>query len=164
MFPNTMQIGRLCCGRVMWNESYFLSVPIQLPNGNTITLHQVRHVPALKRSLISIGMLVEDEYKTNLHESTWMISLGNLWIRSGHKYNNSYPLMVIDPEGFMNIAEKIDPNLWHDRLNHMSQAGLDQLMTVDYIPRLLTKTDFCERCRYRKQTRSLHSLHYETIR
>ena len=24
-------------------------VPIQLPNGNMITLHQVRHVPALKR-------------------------------------------------------------------------------------------------------------------
>ena len=49
-------------------------VPIQLPNSNTITLHQVQHVPELKRSLVSIGMLVEDGYKTTLNESTWMIN------------------------------------------------------------------------------------------
>ena len=35
-------------------------VPSQLLNGNTITLDQVRHVPALKRSLVSIHMLVEE--------------------------------------------------------------------------------------------------------
>ena len=53
-------------------------VPDQLPNGNTITLHQVRHVLALKRSLVSIGMLAEYGYKTTLNESKWMISRGNL--------------------------------------------------------------------------------------
>ena len=46
----------------------------------------------------------------------------------------------------------------------MSQAGLDRLMAVGYIPKLQAKTDFCEHCRYGKQTRSPHSLHYETIR
>ena len=35
-------------------------VPIRLPNGNTLMLHQVRRVPDLKRSLVSIGMLAED--------------------------------------------------------------------------------------------------------
>ena len=49
-------------------------VPIQLPNDNTITLHQVQHIPALKRSLVSIGMLAEDGYRTTLNESTWIIS------------------------------------------------------------------------------------------
>ena len=38
-------------------------VPIQLPNGNTITLHQVQHVPTLKRSPVSIGMLTEAGYR-----------------------------------------------------------------------------------------------------
>ena len=93
-------------------------VPIQLPNGNIITLHQVWHVPALKRSLVSIGMLAEDGYKTILNESAWMISRGNLKIENGHKYNNLYPLMVINPEGVVNVAEKTDPNLWHGRLSH----------------------------------------------
>ena len=66
-------------------------VPIQLPNDNTITLHQVRHVPALKRSLVSINMLAEDGYKTTLNESTWMISRGNLRIGRGHKYEQLVP-------------------------------------------------------------------------
>ena len=30
-------------------------VPIQLPNGNTITLHQVRHVPALKLCVLVLS-------------------------------------------------------------------------------------------------------------
>ena len=34
-------------------------VLIQLPNDNNIILHQVWHVPALKRSLLSIGILAE---------------------------------------------------------------------------------------------------------
>ena len=72
--------------------------------------------------------------------------------------------MAINPEGAVNVAEKTDPNLWHGRLGHMSQAGLDRLMSVGYIPKLQAKTDFCEHCRYGKQTRSPHSLHYETVR
>mgnify|MGYP000152591075 CR=1 FL=1 len=96
--------------------------------------------------LVSIGMLAEDGYRTTLHESTWVISRGNLKIGSGYKYNNLYPLMVINPEGAVNVAEKTDPNLWHGRLGHMSQAGLNQLMAVGYIPKLLTKMDFSEHC------------------
>ena len=105
-------------------------VAIQLSNDNIITLHQVRHVPALKRSMFSINMLAEDGYKTTLNESTWMISRGNLRIGSGHKYNNLYPLMAINPEGAVNVAEKTDPNLWHGRLGHMSQPRLDHRMHI----------------------------------
>ena len=46
----------------------------------------------------------------------------------------------------------------------MSQGELDRLMAISYILKLQTKTNFCEHCRYRKQTRSLHSLHYEMVR
>ena len=46
----------------------------------------------------------------------------------------------------------------------MSQAGLDRLMAVGYIPKLQAKMDFCEHCRYGKWTGSPNSLHYETVR
>ena len=114
--------------------------------------------------MVSIGMLAKDGYRTTLNESTWMINRGNLRIEREHNYNNLYPLVAINPKGAVNIAEKTDSNLWHDRLGHMSQAELDQLMVVGYIPKLQAKTDFYEHCRYGKQTRSLHSLHYETVR
>ena len=101
--------------------------------------------------------------RMTLNESTWIISWGNLRIGSRHKYNNMYLLMVINPEVVVNVAKKTDPNLWHNRLGHMSQAGLDRLMAVDYIPKIQAKTDFCEHFWYGKQTRSPHSLHYEMV-
>ena len=71
--------------------------------------------------------------------------------------------MAINREGAMNVAEKTAPNLWHGRLDHMSQAELDRLMVIDYIQKLQAKSDFCEHCLYGKQTQSLRSLHYETV-
>ena len=71
--------------------------------------------------------------------------------------------MAINPERVVNVVDKSDPNLWHGRLGHMSQARLDRLMGIGYIPKLQTTTDFYEHCQYGKQTRSPHSLQYETI-
>mgnify|MGYP000647985522 CR=1 FL=1 len=91
--------------------------------------YQVRHVPALKRSLVSIAMLAEDGYRKTLSESSWMISLGiNMKIKNGYNYNNLYPLMAINPEGVVNIGESWDSNLWHNLLGHMSRVGLDRLL------------------------------------
>ena len=78
-------------------------------------------------------MLAEVVYRTTLSESSWMINRGNMKIGSGCKYNNLYPLMAINPEGIVNVAESPDSNLWHGRLGHMSQAGLDRLMAIGYI-------------------------------
>ena len=71
--------------------------------------------------------------------------------------------MEINPEGVVNVAKLQDSSLWHGRLGHMSQARLDRLMVIGYILKLQTKTDFCEHYQYGKQTRSVHSLHYERI-
>ena len=79
-------------------------VPIWLSNDNMIILQQVRHVPDLKRILVSIGKLAEDGYQKTLHDSTWVISQGNLKIDSGNKYNNLYSMMAIHPEGALNVA------------------------------------------------------------
>ena len=79
-------------------------------------------------------MLAEVVYRTTLSESSWMINRGNMKIGSGCKYNNLYPLMAINPEGIVNVAESPDSNLWHGRLGHMSQVKLDWLMVINYIP------------------------------
>ena len=43
------------------------------------------------------------------------------------------------------------------------KSDLIGLMAVGYISKLQTKTNFYEHCRYGKQTRSPHSLHYEIV-
>ena len=136
---------------IKWFSNYSVDASGTIRLGNMITLHQVRHVPDLKRRSVSIGMLAEDGYGTTLNESEWMITRGNLRIGNGHKYNNLYPMMTINPEGAVNVAEKTYSNLWHSRLGHMSQAELDRLMAIGYIPKLQTKTNFCEHCQYRNK-------------
>ena len=69
--------------------------------------------------------------------------------------------MMINLDGAVNIIESGDSNLWHGRLGHMSQTGLDKLMAIGYISKLEIKTDFNEHCPYGKHTRCPHSLHYE---
>ena len=56
-------------------------------------------------------MLAEVGYKMTLSESSWMISRENMKIEHGYKYNNLYPLMEINPDGAVNIAESQDSNL-----------------------------------------------------
>ena len=137
------------------------TIPLRLPNGNTITLQQVLHVPDLKRSLICIGMLADHGYRTTLNESTWQLSKGNMHIGHELKYNNLYPLTVIGQEGSLNVAEMPSSRLWHGRLAHISQTGLRGLSVLGYIPDLQhTESDFCQ---YGKQTRSMHSTHYDTV-
>ena len=66
---------------------------------------KVRHVLELKQRLISIGMLVDHEYRTTLNQSTLKISKGNMHIGHGIKYNNLYPLTVIGQERCLNVAK-----------------------------------------------------------
>ena len=109
-------------------------------------------------------MVAKPVYQMALSESSWMINRGNMKIGCGYKYNNLYPLTTINPNGKVNIAESLDSNIWHGRLGHMSQGRLDWLMAIGDIPKLQTKTDYCEHCYYMKRTRSPHSLQYEMSR
>ena len=86
------------------------TIPLRLPNNNEIILQQERHIPDLKRSLISIGMLADHVYRKTLNESTWQISKGNMDIRHGVKYNNLYPLTMIRQEGTVIVTEIL--NSW----------------------------------------------------
>ena len=92
-----------------------------------------------------------------------MINRGNIKIGCEHKHCNLYPLMAINEDRLVYIAESSDSNLWHGRLGHMSQVRMDGIMAIGYIPKLQTKTDFYGHCCYGKQSRSPHSLHYEMV-
>ena len=140
-------------------------IPARLHNGSLSILHQVRHIPNLKRSLIFISMMAEDKYKTTLSESSLQISKGILRIGHGVRYNYLSPLTIINREGSLNVAKMSTPSLWHGRLSHMSQTGVERTLALDYIMKLNhAESYFYEHCQYRKHTQIPHSIHYETIR
>ena len=144
--------GLLCLGNVEECQIFRVgTIPLWLPNGNEIILQQVRHVPNLKRNLISISILGDHRYITTLNDSMWKISKGNMQCGHGVKYNNVYPLMVIGQEESLNVAEMPSSRLWHERLVHMSQTGLWRLTALGYIPDLQhTESGFFEYFQYGK--------------
>ena len=102
----------------------------------------------VEEDLVSIGTLAEDGYMTTLGQSFWQITRGNLIMNHGSKYNNLYLLNVFSLEDTINVTELPNVTLWHGPLGHMSQARLDWLTAIGYIPKLQLKMDFDEQCHY----------------
>ncbi len=118
-------------------------VKIQL-NGSVLKLDNVRHVPDLRKNLISIGQLASDGYVTTFTGDKWKISKGAMTIACGTKNGTLYT--TTDGCGLAAVAEgKEDPNLWHQKFGHMSSQGLKCLQSRGKLLGLKSvEVDFCE--------------------
>ncbi|GAB2275344.1 hypothetical protein Dimus_039125 [Dionaea muscipula] len=134
------------------------NIPLKLTNGSTILLTKVRHVPDLRRNLISLGILddagctcVAKNNSLSVFKGTKLVLKGikrqGLYVLDGH-YLNETPNSAL-------ITNKVnDAVLWHLRLGHISQQGLEAmnkqgLLTLNNTPKL----DLCETCVLGKQNR-----------
>jgi len=106
----------------------------------------VRHVPDLRKNLISIGQLASNGYVTTFTGDKWKISKGAMIIARGTK--NGTPYTTTDGCGLATMAKgKEDPNLWHQKFGHMSSQGLKCLQSKGKLLGLKSvEVDFCENC------------------
>jgi hypothetical protein len=133
------------------------SVELNLPGGSTIVLHDVRHVPELTRSLISVGQLDEADFRTSFSSGGWSIHKGNLLLARGSRIHSLYPLFVTLCEGDLFVIDIPVSSLWHGRLGHLSKTGRSFLPKAGYIPKLsFSDHQFCEHCQYGKQVANSH--------
>ncbi|KAL2248697.1 UNVERIFIED_CONTAM: Retrovirus-related Pol polyprotein from transposon TNT 1-94 [Sesamum indicum] len=65
-------------------------VRIKSTNGSCWTLHDVRHIPGLKRNLISVGQLDGDGFHTTFGDAKWKISRGAMTLARGLKSGTLY--------------------------------------------------------------------------
>lgn len=81
-----------------------------------------RHILNLTKNLISIVQLASDGYTTIFYGNQWKISKGEMAVAHGNK---SGTLCMTDEACHLIavVATKI-PNLWHQRLVHMSEKGM----------------------------------------
>ena len=116
-------------------------------------MDNVRHVPSLKKNLISIGQLATQGYVTTFSEDAWKISKGAMTIARGKKLGTLYT--TTDGRGLFAAAEsRGDPNLWHQRLGHMSAKGLRVMHSNGKLSDLKSiDLDMCESCVFGKQKR-----------
>jgi len=66
------------------------TIALKLPNGNEWILKEVRHIPALRRNLISTGQLDEESCISCFRKKQWKVTKGALVITRGDKVGTLY--------------------------------------------------------------------------
>jgi hypothetical protein len=130
------------------------NVKIKQRNGNQWLLKEVKHVPDLGKNLISTGQLASEGCISIFTDKTWKVIKGSLVIAKGEKVGTLY-LCIGNTDSSISLASiGVDIALWHHRLGHMSEKGMQILHKRNLLLDLKQiDLDFCEHCVYGKQKR-----------
>jgi hypothetical protein len=106
-------------------------VKIKKRNGNQWLLKEVRHVPYLRKNLISTGQL-ESEFCISLFiDNMWKFAKGSLVIEKGEKVGTLY-LCTGNIDSSISLASiGVDTTLWNHILGHMSDKGMQLLHKIN---------------------------------
>jgi hypothetical protein len=133
------------------------TIKIRMFDGVVRTLSEVRHVPDLRKNLISLGTLDSNgcEYRTG--GGVMKVTKGALVIMKGTKIaGNIYRLIGTSVVGGVAAATTTDDTddtmLWHMRLGHMGERGMLELHKRNLLKGIKScKLDFCKFCVLGKQ-------------
>ena len=101
-------------------------VRILLPNGSVWLLEKVRHIPNLRRNLISVGQLDDEGHAILFVGGTWKVTKGAKVLAHGKKTGTLY--MTSSPRDTIAIANaSTNTSLWHRKLGHMSEKRMKML-------------------------------------
>ncbi|GKA21706.1 retrovirus-related pol polyprotein from transposon TNT 1-94 [Tanacetum coccineum] len=133
-------------------------VKVQMKDGSSFMLENVRYIPELKRNLISLGTLDREGYTVKLHNGRVKVIKGSLMVLSGTIMENCvYSLDGWAESGEVSVGIQEKESLaqvWHKRLSHIGEAGLHELERRDMLGKKgLGKLEFCENCVLGKSTR-----------
>jgi hypothetical protein len=92
-------------------------VRIRFHSDSVWKLQKVRHVPELKKNLISVGHLDEEGHSIHFHDGKWKVSKGARILARGHKTSTLY--MTMNSKDIVIVANtSADSKLWHLRFGH----------------------------------------------
>ncbi|KAH7550154.1 hypothetical protein JRO89_XS13G0144400 [Xanthoceras sorbifolium] len=135
------------------------TVKIKMHDGVIRTLTDVRHIPELKRNLISLSTLDSNGYKFTGGDGVLKVAKGSLIVMKAEKIGKLYILKGSTVTGAAavstsSLSDSDVTRLWHMRLGHMSERGLSELSRRGLLcDQSTSKLDFCEHCIFGKQKR-----------
>ncbi|VVA94852.1 unnamed protein product [Arabis nemorensis] len=94
--------------------------------GCKIILKDVRQVHDMRLNLISTGKLDDAGLENHFGEGKWKLIKGNLFMARRKKEGSLYVTQAKLCKEEVNVAN-VDMELWHRRLGHMSEKGLNIL-------------------------------------
>lgn len=133
------------------------TIKLKLEGGVVSTLKQVRHVPEIKRKLISVAMLDQEGYVVKIENGTMNVFKNSTRIMRGKKEHGIYLLQGNSGSVEVNVVESNKMNStmkWHRRLAHAGERGLKLLSQKGVFGSdSIQEIDFCEKCILGKSTR-----------
>ena len=126
---------------------------IQTSMGCTLTLKDVRHILDLRLNLIFVHTLDKDGYSHFINSGNWKLTKGSLVVARGILCCSMYKTQAMVCGGQLNaVDDDTSPDLWHKRLAHMSENGLQLLAKQSLIPMAKDKSSNpCDYCLFGKQ-------------
>jgi hypothetical protein len=126
-------------------------VKINQSNGNQWLLKEVRHVPYLRKNLISTWKLGSEGCISTFTYKVCQVTKGSLVIEKGEKVGTLY-LCTCNTNSSISLAStRVDTTLWNHSLGHMSEKGMPIVHKRNLLPDIKQiDLDFCEHCVYGK--------------
>uniref|UniRef100_A0A2N9EIR8 CCHC-type domain-containing protein n=1 Tax=Fagus sylvatica TaxID=28930 RepID=A0A2N9EIR8_FAGSY len=107
------------------------TIKIKMSDGVVRTLEEVRHIPDMRKNLISLGTLDSKGYSYKSENGIMKVSKGAMIVMTGQKISsNVYKLLgntILGGVAVVAESEDDDTLLWHMRLGHMSERGMREL-------------------------------------
>ena len=124
-----------------------------------LLLRGVKHAPNIHFSLIFVQMFDDSGYENHFGSGKWKFSRGNLIVSKGKKTSKLYWTKTLVAKDSVNAMD-MDTSLWHLRLSHISDKGLNCLTKKDVLPGLKSaELENCSHCIAGKQTRVSFKKH-----
>ena len=122
--------------------------------GYQLKLQDVRHVPYLCLNLMSGIALDKEGFHNYFGNGRWKLTKGTMVVTRGEVCCTLYTTQGKICKNGWNVAVDSSPSLWHRRLGHMSEKGLQILEKKNSIPFAKgTLLDPCDYCLLGKQHR-----------
>ncbi|WVZ20353.1 hypothetical protein V8G54_007675 [Vigna mungo] len=122
-------------------------------NGNKLVLKEVRHVPEMRLNLISVGKLDDAGMNNQFSDGRWKLCRGSMIVARGKKEGSLYCMQGKIYKGETNVAQEESKELWHKRLGHMSEKGLE-ILAKDHLQSIKGQPlELCEDCLAGGETR-----------
>ncbi|KAG8385877.1 hypothetical protein BUALT_Bualt03G0090800 [Buddleja alternifolia] len=108
---------------------------LEISNGSKMVLKDVKHIPSVRLNLLSVGKLCGEKYDSLFSGDTWKLRKGVMVLARGKQHSNLYLTRAKVIRDSVNAVESNDKiiksddktELWHMRLSHISEKGLDCL-------------------------------------
>ncbi|KAL0462589.1 UNVERIFIED_CONTAM: putative mitochondrial protein [Sesamum latifolium] len=129
---------------------------LMFKDGYKLTLKNVRYVPDLSHNLISCAALEEEGLEGRWGKGVMKIMKGSLTVFKAERKQNLYVCSVDYDILAASVMDDDKTSLWHKRLGHISEKGLELLKKDGVLIDKIDKLKFCDDCVLGKQ----HKVHF----